>query len=63
MGAAETTEKIKDGAYMYFDAKIDSFSSFATIGLKSEAVPTAISERTGILVYIFHSSPKRLCLT
>jgi PGF-pre-PGF domain-containing protein len=37
----ETTEKSKDGSFTYFEAKTDSFSSFAITGQKAVVSPTA----------------------
>ncbi len=35
----ETVEKTKDSSYTYYEAKTDTFSSFAIIGLKGSQVP------------------------
>jgi PGF-pre-PGF domain-containing protein len=37
----ETAEKTKDSTYTYYEAKTDSFSSFAITGAKGVVVPTA----------------------
>ncbi|MFA4936216.1 MAG: PGF-pre-PGF domain-containing protein, partial [Candidatus Methanoperedens sp.] len=37
----ETSEKSKDASFTFFEAKTDSFSSFAIAGLKGVTVPTA----------------------
>ncbi len=40
----ETTEKSKDGSFTYFEAKTDSFSSFAITGQKAVVSQTAAAE-------------------
>jgi PGF-pre-PGF domain-containing protein len=39
----DTTEKTKGASYTYYEAKTDTFSSFAISGLKNETLPAATS--------------------